>query len=116
MKLHDWKQIPIEPMNELVGRQAVHTGRTTHAHIHLKSGAVVPRHSHENEQVTTVLEGRLKFLFDDEEVIVAAGQSLEIPSNAPHRVEALVDSLALDIFAPARADWIRGDDAYLRQR
>lgn len=116
MKLHDWKQVPLEPMNELVRRQAVHTGHMTFAQIHLKAGAVVPRHNHENEQVTTVLSGRIRFLFDDGEVMVAAGQSLEIPPHAPHRVEALEDSLALDVFAPPRADWIRGDDAYLRQR
>ena len=26
----------------------------------------------------------------------------------------LEDSLAVDLFAPVREDWIRGDDAYLR--
>jgi hypothetical protein len=30
-------------------------------------------------------------------------------------VEALEDSLATDLFTPAREDWIRGDDAYLRK-
>jgi hypothetical protein len=30
-------------------------------------------------------------------------------------VEALEDTVALDIFTPAREDWIRGDDAYLRR-
>jgi len=29
-------------------------------------------------------------------------------------VEALEDSLAVDLFSPPREDWIRGDDAYLR--
>jgi len=29
-------------------------------------------------------------------------------------VEALEDSLAVDVFSPVREDWIRGDDAYLR--
>ena len=52
MKLHEWQQIPIEQMNELVGRQVVHTGGMTVAYIHLKKGAVVPWHSHPNEQVS----------------------------------------------------------------
>jgi hypothetical protein len=30
-------------------------------------------------------------------------------------VEALEDTVALDIFTPAREDWISGDDAYLRR-
>jgi quercetin dioxygenase-like cupin family protein len=32
----------------------------------------------------------------------------------PHGVEALEDSVVVDVFSPAREDWIRGDDAYLR--
>jgi quercetin dioxygenase-like cupin family protein len=39
---------------------------------------------------------------------------MQIPPDAPHRVEALEDSVAIDLFAPPRLDWIRGDDAYLR--
>ena len=48
-------------------------------------------------------------------VPIAAGDSLQIPSNAPHSVEALEDSVAVDLFSPVREDWIRGDDAYLRR-
>jgi hypothetical protein len=39
---------------------------------------------------------------------------LQITPDVPHSVEALADSLAVDLFSPAREDWIRGDDAYLR--
>ena len=43
-----------------------------------------------------------------------AGESVLIPGGVPHRVEALDDSVVLDVFAPRREDWLRGDDAYLR--
>lgn len=115
MTLHDWEQIPKEQLSERLGRQAIHTGRLTVARIHLAAGAVVPRHSHENEQVTLLMSGRLRFVFDSGEQVLAAGQVMEIPPNAPHSVEALEASLALDLFAPRREDWIRGDDAYLRR-
>jgi len=46
--------------------------------------------------------------------VLAAGQSLVIAGHRPHGVEALEDSVVLDVFAPRREDWIRGDDAYLR--
>ncbi len=39
---------------------------------------------------------------------------IEIVSTEPHRVVALEDSVAMDVFAPVREDWLRGDDAYLR--
>ena len=39
---------------------------------------------------------------------------MQIAPHVPHRVDALEDSVAMDLFAPVRADWLRGDDAYLR--
>jgi quercetin dioxygenase-like cupin family protein len=116
MKLHVWDNVPIEPLNDLLGRQVIHTGGMTVAHIFLRKGAVVPRHSHPNEQVSIVRAGRLLFQFDDSERIVEAGHVMEIAPGLPHRVEALEDSVALDLFTPARQDWITGDDAYLRQK
>jgi quercetin dioxygenase-like cupin family protein len=115
MTLHRWNDIPVEQLNPLLARQVVHTERITMSLLRLKKGAVVPRHQHENEQITTLEEGRLRFVFDDKECDLAAGETLEIPSNVPHSVEALEDSLALDLFAPVREDWRRGDDAYLRR-
>jgi quercetin dioxygenase-like cupin family protein len=84
------------------------------ARIHLRAGALVPRHAHPQEQVATVLEGSLRFVVGEEEHVVSAGESMIVPSGAPHEVEALVDSLVLDIFSPVRDDWQRGEDAYLR--
>jgi quercetin dioxygenase-like cupin family protein len=114
--IHDWNRIEREQLNPLVIRQAVHTDRLTIAHLYLTKGAFVPRHSHANEQVTVVERGRLRFDFDDGSETVEAGQMLQIRGDRPHAVTALEDSLALDLFSPPREDWIRGDDAYLRQR
>lgn len=116
MKICNWKQIPVEPMTDLVTRQVLHTDTMTISRLVLKKGAVVPRHSHPNEQVTNVEAGSLRFQFDDAEVVVREGDSLQIPGGAPHAVEALEDAIALDLFSPVRADWISGDDAYLRGR
>lgn len=92
-----------------------HTETMTVARILLAAGALVPRHEHPNEQITNVVEGRLRFVIGDEERVVGAGATVLIPANVPHEVEALVDSVALDVFAPVREDWVRGDDAYLRR-
>jgi quercetin dioxygenase-like cupin family protein len=115
MKVHDWSKIEKESLNPSLARQVVHTSQLTIARIHLSRGAVVPEHSHANEQVTTLLEGSIKFVYPGGEIALRPGETLEIPSNLPHRVEALEDSVALDVFAPRRDDWIRGDDAYLRR-
>ena len=86
----------------------------TLAQITLAAGAAVPLHEHPNEQIATVLSGRLRFLVGDGEVEIGAGESVLIPGGVPHRVDALEDSVVLDAFAPRRDDWLRGDDAYLR--
>jgi len=109
-----WDEEPIDQLNPLIGRQMLNGGAMTLARISLAEGAVVPEHRHENEQIATVMSGRLRFVVGDEERVVREGESVLIPSDVPHTVEALVDSVVLDVFAPRREDWIRGEDAYLR--
>ena len=115
MPLQRWADEPIEELTPLIGRQVVHTETMTVASIHLRAGAVVPTHEHPNEQVATVLEGRLRFVVGGEEQEVTAGESMFVPGGVPHEVEALEDSLVLDVFSPVRDDWLRGDDGYLRR-
>jgi quercetin dioxygenase-like cupin family protein len=114
MKYQRWDDIPREQLNPQIDRQALHADGLTVARIYLKKGAIVPLHRHVNEQLSYVLEGRLRFDFEGREQIVAAGEMMQISANEPHEVEALEDSLALDIFQPVREDWVRGEDSYLR--
>ena len=109
-----WETEPIEPLNQRIGRQMLNGDAMTLARITLAQGAVVPEHSHPNEQIATVLSGRVRFRLGDEELVVDALASVLIAGGVPHEVEALQDSVVLDAFAPRREDWIRGDDAYLR--
>jgi quercetin dioxygenase-like cupin family protein len=108
------QDIPVEHLNPLLDRQIVSGERSMLARIILRAGCVVPLHSHDNEQITYVLEGALKFFIQEREVIVRAGEILVIPPRVPHRAEALEDTVDLDIFCPPRADWISGTDLYLR--
>lgn len=114
MQLYDWSRIEQEQLNPLMARQVIHGKKLTIGRLFLKKGAVVPVHSHPHEQITLLEQGRLLFTIDGREQELQAGQALEIPPDAPHQVEALEDSVAVDIFAPVREDWLRGDDAYLR--
>jgi len=68
------------------------------ARILLKKGCIVPKHSHHNEQLSYILEGALKFWIDGREIVVSAGEMLCIPSNMPHKAEALADTVSLDVF------------------
>ena len=114
VKLYNWTQISEEYLSPMISRQMIHGETMTVARLRLRKGAVVPLHQHVNEQITMLENGKLRFVIAGKEQIIEGGQTLTIPPNAPHLVEALEDSLATDLFSPVRADWIRGEDAYLR--
>ena len=102
----------------MLERRLITGERMMLAHVYLAKGCVVPKHSHENEQITYILEGALKFWIGEdgaEEIILSAGEVLHIPSNVPHKAEALSDTLDVDIFSPPRADWLAKTDDYLRR-
>ncbi len=114
MHQYKWDAITEEQLNALTSRKAIHTEQMTIARLRLRKGSIVPMHHHSNEQVTMLESGVLRFEVAGEEVVLRAGDVLRIPPDAPHMVETLEDSMALDLFTPRREDWIRGDDAYLR--
>ena len=113
-----WEDMPKDQLKPDLGRRLISTERLMLAHVYLERGCVVPKHSHENEQLTYILEGLLRFSLGDDEsevVDVAAGEVLHIPSNLPHKAEAIETTLDVDIFCPPRQDWLDGSDAYLRR-
>ena len=110
-----WHAVPLEDLNPLLQRQFVVGQEIMIARVLLKKGCIVPLHSHPNEQLTYILDGALKFWIDGQEIVVNAGETLCIPSNMPHKAEALEDTIDLDIFNPPRADWINKTDEYLRK-
>ncbi len=109
------ESLPTEHLNPLLDRQFVSGQKGMLARLILRAGCVVPLHSHENEQITYILEGALKFALQGKDIVVHAGEILIIPANVPHSAEALEDTMDLDLFCPPRADWIDGTDAYLRK-
>jgi quercetin dioxygenase-like cupin family protein len=115
MRHYRWEEVACEQMNPAFARRVIHGDRLTLAYLQLKKGGRVPMHSHEQEQICTVFQGRLRFEIGGREQIVGAGEVVQIPSGVPHQVEVLDDCVCLDIFTPVREDWLRGDDAYLRR-
>jgi quercetin dioxygenase-like cupin family protein len=117
-RFHRWDDLPREQVNDQLGRRLITGARMMLAQVYLDKGCIVPRHSHENEQITYVLEGALRFWIGEErrEQVVRAGEVLVIPSGVLHEAEALEDTLDLDVFSPPRQDWLDGTDDYLRRK
>ncbi len=113
-----WDDIPKEQLNDLLSRRLVTGVRGMLSHVYMKKGCVVPKHHHENEQFTYILEGALEFHIGEDGArreIIRAGEVLHLPSNVPHAARALEDTLDLDIFCPPRQDWLDKTDSYLRK-
>ena len=114
-----WDDIPREKVTDQLDRKLVTADRMMLAQVFLKKGCIVPRHSHENEQLTWIVEGALRFWIGEdgaEEIVVRKGEVLHIPSNVPHKAEAIEDTLDVDIFSPPRQDWLNHTDSYFHQK
>ena len=118
VSFYRWDSMKKERVSDMLERRLITGDRMMLAHVYLKKGCIVPKHSHENEQLTYILEGALKFRIGEdgaEEIIVSAGEVLLIPSNIPHMAEALEETLDVDVFSPPRQDWLDKKDDYLRR-
>jgi unsaturated pyranuronate lyase len=117
-----WDDIVREQMTDDISRRVFTGERGMLAQVYLDKGAIVPTHSHESEQLSWILEGALRFWVGEEgsddvqEIVVSAGEVLFIPSNVPHKAEALEDTLDVDVFSPPRQDWLDGTDTYFKRR
>ncbi|MEM9062517.1 MAG: cupin domain-containing protein [Pseudomonadota bacterium] len=70
----------------------------------MPKGAVFAPHSHHNEQLVIVLEGRVRLDVGDEAtpVELGPGDLLRLPPHVPHGGEALEDCRLIDAFSPPR--------------
>jgi quercetin dioxygenase-like cupin family protein len=118
VSFYRWDSMKKERVSDMLERRLITGDRMMLAHVYLKKGCIVPKHSHENEQLTYILEGALKFKIGEDgaqEIVVSAGEVLLIPSNVPHMAEALEETLDVDVFSPPRQDWLDKKDDYLRR-
>ncbi|HMD86815.1 MAG TPA: cupin domain-containing protein [Terriglobia bacterium] len=115
MQVLAWESVKKEILNDRLWRRVVSGEKVMVARLGLSKDCLVPLHHHESEQISVVLEGALKFELEGREVLVRVGEVMVIPSNVPHSVLAMEDSISIDVFSPIRHDWLDGTDSYLRK-
>jgi quercetin dioxygenase-like cupin family protein len=114
-----WSDLPEERVTDVISRKLITGDQMMIAHVYLKKGALVPQHSHHNEQITYIISGALQFSIGAdraEQIVVRAGEVLHLPSNVPHEARALEDTLDVDVFSPPRQDWLDGTDSYFHKK
>jgi quercetin dioxygenase-like cupin family protein len=99
MKLFNWSQVVEEQVNPLASRKIIHSDTMTVVRRRLLKGAILRLHRHVEEQLTMVEDGEVRIVAADEEQCLKTGDALAIPSNEPHSVEALQDSIVMDLFS-----------------
>ncbi len=110
MGFYDWDSMSAEEITDLYQRKVAVGENITVAKVEVKEGAITHSHSHDNEEMILVLEGTWRFYLPSGAVTISANQMLNIPQGVEHSSEALEDTVALDICAPRRSDWLTGAD------
>ena len=118
IKKVNWKDVKKEQVTPKMQRQMVYGDKVMVARMKFKDGFLVPLHEHENEQVTQVLSGVIRFWFGknkEQTMDLHAGDVVVIPSHVPHEALMIGDVEEIDTWSPIREDWLDGTDDYLRK-
>jgi quercetin dioxygenase-like cupin family protein len=59
-------------------------GKYTLIDMHVPPGGGPPPHRHDFEEMFTVLEGEVELTFRGEHLVAKAGETVNVPANAPH--------------------------------
>lgn len=72
-------------------------------------GAVGEVHAHHHTQTAYVASGKFEVEVDGKKQVLEAGGCFFVPSNALHGAVCLEEGILLDIFSPAREDFLAGE-------
>ncbi len=114
----NWDEIPAEEVTPSMKRKIIAGEKLMIARMNFTDGFLVPLHSHENEQITQVISGTMRFWFGEkkeQEMELNSGEVVVIPAHLPHEALMIGDVEEIDSWAPPRQDWLDGSDNYLRK-
>lgn len=104
----DWSKIPVEQTATGIERQMVVGQNVMICRFRFAPFVVTAEHSHPHEQMTLIVQGKVKFIISGEERIVAAGDVLHFPPDNRHGATMLDEEVILiDIFSPIREDFLK---------
>ena len=94
-----------------ITRRTVANGKTMYQMIAtLAVGSRMPAHSHPQEQIVHILEGKIRLIVEGMSHELSTGDSFYLASNVPHGVETIEPTRVLDTFSPPRDDYLAIDE------
>lgn len=95
--------LPWEQVDELLRKKVIDGEAMTVTRYSFSEGGRFPRHTHDQEQVTYVLNGAVTFVIDGKEHRLETGSLVLIPKNTVHSAEARDGGAeVLSVVTPAR--------------
>ena len=108
---YKWADLPQTAMTPQIGRRLVSGEKVMIVQFTLARGGNIEEHKHPHEQMTHILSGKVEFDIQGEKRVISSGEVVLLPSNVPHAVAILEDTVTFDIFSPPREDFLTGEKA-----
>jgi quercetin dioxygenase-like cupin family protein len=86
---------------ELLVKPLIEGEEMTFLEIHYKAGVGAPLHSHPHESIAYVVKGKVKSTVGSDEFVMGPGDACRHPKGVLHGLEALEDSVVVEIKSPA---------------
>ena len=93
-------------MDGIEQKTLVHGEKTLMAEFRLHQGALLPLHAHPHEQTGYLVSGRIRLTIGKVIHEVSAGDSWCIGGGVQHGAEIIEDSVAIEVFAPVRKEYL----------
>ena len=87
----------------------------TFGHYEFDAGSSIHEHSHLNEEVWNIIEGRLEVTIEDEVQVAGPGAVALVPPNTRHSVKALTSGKAIVVDYPLRPNLHRSSERSTRR-
>ncbi|MEM3151445.1 MAG: cupin domain-containing protein [Candidatus Bathyarchaeia archaeon] len=90
---------------DVLGKIVLESDKIQFLLVKMAPGAVIPMHSHINEQMGICLKGKALIKTKEKELIIEENSAYKFEPKEEHSVKALEETIFLDVFSPPREDY-----------
>lgn len=111
-KQANWDSIASAEPQAGVRRQVFSGENIMMARFEIQKSSSLATHKHPHDQLTYLLQGKIRFIIGDKEIILKAGDVLHVPPNIEHGSQVLgeIPAVILDVFSPIREEFLLPED------
>ncbi len=107
MDIYEWETQPAAELLAGISGKGIVGENLMLCRFSYEPNVVEPIHSHESEQFSCVIEGRVRFVCEGKEIECGPGEIVHFPPHQPHGMSVLQQGAdLLEIFGPLRPDLI----------